>query len=112
MPGAGLEPARAFESPQDFKSCASAIPPPGQKTIKNKLQTGKFWRRGAESNRRIQVLQTRALPLCYRAKLTININSCLASTNFRKKFIKVGAAPIILNLSIEDWRSADFPSFS
>ena len=57
MLGAGLEPARAFEVPQDFKSCASAysaIP---------------AWRRGAESNRRIQVLQTRALPLCYRAKL-------------------------------------------
>ena len=28
---------------------------------------GKIWRRGAESNRRIKVLQTSALPLGYRA---------------------------------------------
>ena len=30
-----------------------------------------YFRRGAESNRRIQVLQTRALPLCYRAELLL-----------------------------------------
>lgn len=101
VPGAGFEPARAFEVPQDFKSCASAnfaIPAGRQLRIKNKewknglsksntilrdiyLMSQRdtkffifnfsllFMRRGAESNRRIQVLQTRALPLCYRAEL-------------------------------------------
>ncbi len=33
--------------------------------IANKKQN--YWRRGAESNRRIKVLQTSALPLGYRA---------------------------------------------
>ena len=57
MPGARLELAQGFNSPTDFKSVASA----DSATRACKL------RRGAESNRRIQVLQTRALPLCYRA---------------------------------------------
>src|SRR5437762_7498366 len=34
---------------------------------KTQLTTGKTWRRGSESNRRIKVLQTSPLPLGYRA---------------------------------------------
>src|ERR1044071_7754709 len=33
----------------------------------NSLTSGKLWRRGSESNRRIKVLQTSPLPLGYRA---------------------------------------------
>ena len=83
MPGAGFEPARAFNSPWDFKSHASAnsaIPAKEDRKSQVPLRghLGRFDflmkikpRRGAESNRRIQVLQTRALPLCYRANLPI-----------------------------------------
>ncbi len=77
MPGAGLEPAWAFKVPQDFKSCASAnfaIPAvksnnvaPSTLRATGAIHKKRESRRGAESNRRIQVLQTRALPLCYRA---------------------------------------------
>ena len=48
MPEAGLEPARGFP-PGDFKSPASAIPPP------------RHPRRRPDSNRGIAVLQTAAL---------------------------------------------------
>jgi hypothetical protein len=58
MPGARLELAREVEFPTDFKSVASAD---------SAIRASKKWRRGAELNRRISVLQTDALPLCYRA---------------------------------------------
>ena len=49
VPGVGLEPTRI--APADFKSAASA----------NSATPAKGWRRRADSNRRIGVLQTPAL---------------------------------------------------
>ena|GEM_PF-6743700 len=81
MPGARLELAQEFNFPTDFKSVASAdsatrawkgSPASVLQTSWGDmpfLQNGKLSRREAESNRRISVLQTDALPLCYRAVL-------------------------------------------
>ena len=41
------------------------------------------WRRGAELNRRIKVLQTSALPLGYRAQSDNSYSECIASRLFK-----------------------------
>src|SRR3954471_9418252 len=41
----------------------------------------KLWRRGGESNPRVKVLQTSALPLGYRAPLQFQINSSTRTTH-------------------------------
>ncbi len=58
VPEVGLEPTRPFYGTRDFKSLASTIPPLGHIAP---------WRPERESNSRIEVLQTSALPLGYRA---------------------------------------------
>ena len=59
MPETGIEPVRSY-APRDFKSLVSAnSTTPAQKN----------WRRRADLNRCIEVLQTSALPLGYVASL-------------------------------------------
>ena len=82
MPGARLELAQEFNFPTDFKSVASADSAIRAKLFwlegtklhnhesMNALLSHESLRREAESNRRISVLQTDALPLCYRARNT------------------------------------------
>ncbi len=51
------------------------------KQTENNEFKGKFWRRGAGSNRRIKVLQTSPLPLGYRALAGLPLNFLLTDPN-------------------------------
>jgi hypothetical protein len=63
VPVVGVEPT--LQKEHDFESCASA----NSATPAFKALINKKWRRHPDSNRGIRVLQTRALPLGYAARI-------------------------------------------
>ena len=63
IPVVGVEPTLREE--HDFESCASA----------NSATPARYWRRHPDLNRGIRVLQTRALPLGYAAKIRLFDNT-------------------------------------